>query len=191
MGRQLGVSEHLARCLEDLRGPQRIEHSFAEMIRFRALLIAGGYPDANDCNALRGDPALKMAAGRPAESGADLCSQPTISRLENLSGPVALKRMIAAMVDLFCDSFVVVSQGDRSPSHYRQPIAHKATTPRSSASNNHRPRRFRRWRRGRRGCRNAPAFKSTPTRACTTRHRWRRRQHCRRQNNPRSWKAPR
>ncbi len=28
-----------------------------------------------------------------------------ISRLENLPGPVALKRMMAAMVDLFCDSF--------------------------------------------------------------------------------------
>ncbi|MDW7597555.1 IS1380 family transposase, partial [Azospirillum brasilense] len=38
----------------------------------------------------------------------DLCSQPTISRLENLPGPVALKRMMAAMVELFCDSFVTV-----------------------------------------------------------------------------------
>lgn len=51
------------------------------MIRFRALLIAAGYPDANDCDALRSDPAFKMAVGRLPESGADLCSQPTISRL--------------------------------------------------------------------------------------------------------------
>ncbi len=35
-----------------------------EMIRFRALLIAAGCPDANDCDALRFDPALKMAVGR-------------------------------------------------------------------------------------------------------------------------------
>jgi len=34
-----------------------------------------------------------------------LCSQPTISRLENLPGATSLKRMMAAMVDLFCDSF--------------------------------------------------------------------------------------
>jgi hypothetical protein len=54
---------------------------------------------------LRGDPAFKMAVGRLPETGADLCSQPTISRLENLPGPVALKRMMAAMVELFCDSF--------------------------------------------------------------------------------------
>jgi hypothetical protein len=78
------------------------------MIRFRALLIAAGYEDANDCDALRTDPAFKMAVGRLPESGADLCSQPTISRLENLPGPTALKRMMAAMVELFCDSFAQV-----------------------------------------------------------------------------------
>ncbi|MCW2249252.1 hypothetical protein M2352_004912 [Azospirillum fermentarium] len=49
-----------------------------------------------------------MAVGRLPESGGDLCSQPTISRLENLPGPVALKRMMAAMVELFCDSFATV-----------------------------------------------------------------------------------
>ena len=41
----------------------------AEMIRFRALLIAAGYPDANDCDALRADPAFKLAVGRLPESG--------------------------------------------------------------------------------------------------------------------------
>ena len=51
----------------------------AEMIRFRVLLIAAGYPDANDCDALRVDPAFKMAVGRLPESGPALCSQPTIS----------------------------------------------------------------------------------------------------------------
>jgi hypothetical protein len=103
--RSLGISERLARCIEDPRAPDRIQHTVAEMIRFRAFLIAAGYEDANDCDALRADPAFKMAVGRLPESGAELCSQPTISRLENLPGPIALKRMMAAMVDLFCDSF--------------------------------------------------------------------------------------
>lgn len=106
--RRLGISERLARCIEDPRAPERVEHSFAEMIRFRAIAIAAGYPDANDCDTLRGDPAFKMAVGRLPESGSDLCSQPTISRLENLPGPTALKRMMVAMVDLFCDSFTQV-----------------------------------------------------------------------------------
>ena len=46
-----------------------------------------------------------MAVGRLPESGEDLCWQPTVSRLENLPGATAPKRMMAAMVELFCDSF--------------------------------------------------------------------------------------
>jgi len=103
--RRLGIAERLARCIEDPRAPDQIRHEVAEMIRFRALAIAAGYPDANDCDVLRKDPAFKMAVGRLPETGADLCSQPTMTRLENLPGPVALKRMMAAMVELFCDSF--------------------------------------------------------------------------------------
>jgi hypothetical protein len=106
--RRLGIAERLARCIEDPRAPGRVHHTLAEMIRFRMLLIAAGYPDANDCDVLRSDPAFKMAVGRLPESGRDLCSQPTMSRLENLPGTVALKRMMAAMVDLFCDSFAEV-----------------------------------------------------------------------------------
>ena len=102
---RLKIAERLAACLEDLRDPDRVVHQFAEMIRYRALLIAAGYPDGNDCDALKSDPAFKMAVGRLPESGNDLCSQPTISRLENLPGATALKRMMAAMVELFCDSF--------------------------------------------------------------------------------------
>jgi hypothetical protein len=41
-----------------------VRHTLAEMIRYRALLIAAGYPDGNDCDALRTDPAFKMAAAR-------------------------------------------------------------------------------------------------------------------------------
>jgi hypothetical protein len=102
---RLGIADRLADCIEDPRAPDRVRHGLSEMIRYRALLIAAGYPDGTDCDALKSDPAFKMAVGRLPESGADLCSQPTISRLENLPGPVALKRMMAAMVELFCDSF--------------------------------------------------------------------------------------
>jgi hypothetical protein len=102
---QLGIAERLARCIEDPRSPEQVHHTLADMIRFRVLLIAAGYPDANDCDALRTDPAFKMALGRLPESGADLCSQPTMCRLENLPTITTLKRMMAAMVELFCDSF--------------------------------------------------------------------------------------
>ena len=108
--RRLGVSERLAGCITDPRAPERVRHTIAEMIRLRALMIAAGYPDADDCDNLRDDPAFKLAVGRLPESGADLCSQPTMSRLENLPGPTALKRMMVAMVALFCDSFEAVPQ---------------------------------------------------------------------------------
>jgi hypothetical protein len=106
--RRLGIAERLARCLADPRSPERVHHTLTEMIRFRVLLIAAGYPDANDCDALRSDPAFKMAVGRAPESGRALCSQPTMCRLENLPTVTALKRMMAAMVELFCDSFAEV-----------------------------------------------------------------------------------
>ncbi|MCP1612148.1 hypothetical protein J2848_003828 [Azospirillum lipoferum] len=61
--RRLGVCERLARSIEDPRAPELVQHTLAEMIRFHALLIAAGYPDANDCDALRSDPAFKMAVG--------------------------------------------------------------------------------------------------------------------------------
>jgi hypothetical protein len=128
--RRLGIAERLARCLTDLRAPERVRHTLLDMIRFRMLLIAAGYPDANDCDALRTDPAFKMAFGKAPESGPDLCSQPTMSRLENLPGTTALKRMMAAMVELFCDSFeevpnrIVLDIDDTcDPAHGRQQLA--------------------------------------------------------------------
>jgi hypothetical protein len=106
--RRLGIADRLARCIADPRAPERLRHSLAEMIRFRALLIAAGYPDANDCDALRDDPAFKLAVGRLSETGPELCSQPTMCRLENLPTKTTLVRMTDAMIDVFCDSFAEV-----------------------------------------------------------------------------------
>ena len=58
-------------------------HTLVEMLRLRMFAIAAGYEDANDCDTLRHDPVFKMAVGRAPESGEPLCSQPTMSRLEN------------------------------------------------------------------------------------------------------------
>jgi hypothetical protein len=66
--------------------------------------IACGYPDGNDLDGLRLDPAFKMACGRLPESGADLASQPTLSRLENAPDLRDLIRMSRGMVDLWCES---------------------------------------------------------------------------------------
>jgi len=102
--RRLGVADRLAACIDDPRLAGRVRHEIADILRFRLLMIAAGYEDANDADSLRRDPAFKLAVNRlPGE--ADLCSQPTISRLENLPGPRALLRMGRAMVELYCGSF--------------------------------------------------------------------------------------
>ena len=67
--------------------------------------IASGYEDCDDLDALRIDPAFKMACGRQPETGRDLMSQPTLSRLENAPSWRALARMGLGMVDLFCATF--------------------------------------------------------------------------------------
>jgi hypothetical protein len=66
--RRLGIAERLAPCLEDPRAPDRVQHGLAEMIRFRALLIAAGNADANDCDALRVDPVFKRPSSTPSGS---------------------------------------------------------------------------------------------------------------------------
>jgi hypothetical protein len=96
---RLGVAERLAGCVADLHAPERVIHSVADILRFRILMIAAGYQDANDPDSLRQDPAFKLALGRLPD-GAALCSQPTISRLENLPRPRDLLRMGQAMVAL-------------------------------------------------------------------------------------------
>ena len=64
-----------------------------------------GDHDVADCDALRTDPLFKLAVGRAPESGRAVCSQPTMSRLENAPSRIEVARMTAALVDLFCRSF--------------------------------------------------------------------------------------
>jgi len=101
---RLRVADRMAACIEDPRVPDLITHTLADIIRFRLLMIAAGYEDGNDASSLRGDPMFKMALDL-APSDRELCSQSTISRLENLPDARALLRMGRAMVDLYCESF--------------------------------------------------------------------------------------
>ena len=84
--------------------PASTVHRLADIIRFRLLMIAAGYEDGNDATGLRLDPVFKMALER-LPSGRDLCSQSTISRLENLPDARTLLRLGRALVDLYCASF--------------------------------------------------------------------------------------
>ena len=81
--RRLGLIDTLAAIIPDHRNPALITHTMADILRARVFAIACGYPDADDLDDLRKDPAFKLACGRLPESGDDLASQPTMSRWEN------------------------------------------------------------------------------------------------------------
>jgi Transposase DDE domain group 1 len=101
---RLGVANRLAGCIADPRVPAQVTHQLDEIIRFRMLMVAAGYEDGNDADALRHDPMFKLAMGRLPTDGA-LRSQSTISRPENLPDKRTLLSMGYAMVDFYCDSF--------------------------------------------------------------------------------------
>lgn len=102
---RLDLAGTITAPLRDYRDPSRVRHSYADMARARMLMIAAGYEDCDDVDALRADPALKIAVGRCPETGADLMSQPTLSRLENLPDWRALARIGVGQIDLYCRSF--------------------------------------------------------------------------------------
>src|SRR5580704_5689880 len=67
---RLDLADRLANCLVDPRAPERVVHRLAEIIRFRMLMIAAGYEEGNDADALRRVPMFKLALDRlPVRSG--------------------------------------------------------------------------------------------------------------------------
>lgn len=107
--KRLVVAERLAAGIRDPRSPEHITHRLGDIRGFRLMMIAAGYEDGNDAASLRVGPMFKMALDL-APCDRALCSQPTISRLENLPDIRALLRMGRAIVDLYCHSFSTVTK---------------------------------------------------------------------------------
>lgn len=96
----LGLCEAIAgRVPEWRRGTVR--HSLLELVRQRVYQIAAGYEDQNDSDYLRSDPLLKFVCGRLPESGEELASQPTISRLENSVSARDCYQIAAALGEVY------------------------------------------------------------------------------------------
>jgi hypothetical protein len=97
----LGVCEAIAGHVPEWRGSRSLRHSLGTLVRQRVYQIACGYEDQNDAQTLRTDPLLKLVLGRLPERGADLASQPTLSRLENAPGAKDCLRMAEALGELY------------------------------------------------------------------------------------------
>jgi hypothetical protein len=103
--KRLGIGVRLASRVADPRDPSRVIHELPDIMRARMLAIACGYEDADDLDHLRHDPGFKLALDKLPESEVGLCSQPTMSRWENAPGLREVAQMMAAMVDLYCQSY--------------------------------------------------------------------------------------
>lgn len=92
LGERVGWLEEAAGLLCDPRDRAKTQHDMLTLLRQRVFGLIGGYEDCNDHDRLRTDPVLKIIAGR-APTGAELASQPTLSRFENWASP----REVAAL----------------------------------------------------------------------------------------------
>jgi hypothetical protein len=120
--RQLGLMDRLAEVITDNRRASHVAHQVAELMRQRTYQIGCGYEDADDCDHLRADPALKTAVGRDPADDPDLGSQPTMTRLENAVTTRDLLRLGYAFIDQFIASYdappeVIVLDMDPTTDH--------------------------------------------------------------------------
>jgi hypothetical protein len=123
VAQRTGLLERFARCFTDYREAGPIEHTVRELVAQRGLGLAQGYEDLNDHDALRDDPLLALAVGKPDLTGAHrlrprdrghaLAGKSTLNRLERT--PAELKRTerytkivydAAAIAALFIEDFI-------------------------------------------------------------------------------------
>ena len=125
----LGLCDALAACIPEWRRPGSVRHSLATLLRQRVYQIACGYADQNDAATLRADPLLKLVCGRLPESGGDLASQPTLSRLENAVDRHAIEALATTLVGLYIQErgrqgpprhLLVDMDGTDDPAHGQQ-----------------------------------------------------------------------
>ena len=109
--------------IPDSRKKEFIHHTYMEMVSQRIGQILCGYEDANDCNQLRGDSALKMSVGcKPSDS--DLSSQSTMTRLENCVDSKTLYKIGKLFLDEYISSFdkapkkVIIDADDTNANTY-------------------------------------------------------------------------
>jgi hypothetical protein len=90
--KRTGILSGFAKCFEDLRDPDLIEHTVTELVAQRAYGLALGYEDLNDHDDLRRDPLLAVLVGkedpigagriRKQDQGKALAGKSTLNRLE-------------------------------------------------------------------------------------------------------------
>lgn len=121
--RRYGFLDKFASLINEWRNPSCTVHSLPELVKQRVMQIAAGFEDADDCDRLRNDSALKMSVGN-LPSDVELASQPTMSRLENHVKHQELYAIGELFIDNFLDSYekapaqIVVDLDDTNSNTY-------------------------------------------------------------------------
>lgn len=97
---ELGLCEAISERVPEWR-KRKGRHSLRSLISQRVFQIACGYEDQNDSDSLREDPLLKLSCGSLPESGRDLASQPTFSRLENAADKRSCHQIAEVLFELY------------------------------------------------------------------------------------------
>jgi len=99
--RKLGLTQAVARAVEDGRQAGKIEHRLGSLIRQRVYAICAGYEDLNDHDSLRHDRVLQLGAGRDGV----LASAATLCRAENRADRAAAWAAHQVLVEQFLASY--------------------------------------------------------------------------------------
>lgn len=101
-----GIIEWMATQMKDTRRQADVVHDLPSLLRTMVLLVAQGWQDHDDADALRHDPAMRLASGSsagltPLTGHPGLASQPTLSRCTAmLAEPGNLKVLREAALEL-------------------------------------------------------------------------------------------
>ena len=99
--RRLGLTEAIARILDDPRRQASVDHNGLNLLRQRIYGLGLGYEDLIDHETLRQDLAIQTALGRSEE----LASSSTLCRWENRADRETAGRMHEVIVEQFIASF--------------------------------------------------------------------------------------
>ncbi len=102
---RLKFTERFAAAIQDTRDPTFTRHGVLSLARQRMYGLLADYEDQNDHDELRHDPVFQLVCDRLPGDGADLASQPTLSRFENAVTIADLKRLREFLLTEFLDSF--------------------------------------------------------------------------------------
>lgn len=112
--------KQFAKCFEDRRNPERIEHPVADLLAQRINGLILGYEDLNDHDDLRRDPALALSVGKVDIEGKDrrnskdqgraLAAHATLNRLE-LSAQAPDERYKKIIADPEAIEDFIIAQG--------------------------------------------------------------------------------